>query len=301
MLSALQPRIRIVQSPSNQWVKALRHAVAHPPTLPFSSSAGALEQPLVALEGPHLVAEALAAGLAPAALFLGHEDSASTIDLLSRALGAPARNVLPLLDGTEILALPQTLFRNIAGTEAPQPIAALIRAPSPPADALLSAGAPLLLVLCGLQDPGNVGTLLRSGLAFGATAAVLLTGTASPWNGKAMRASAGAALRLPLVAMRDAAQLAQQLSLQGIRSYAAVPAGGQLVDEQPLARPSAFWIGNEGLGLADAELAACDARVTLRMAAVSESLNAAVAGSLLLYEAARQRAAEASKLGGFEI
>jgi TrmH family RNA methyltransferase len=295
MFSAIQPRIRIVQSPSNQWVKALRHAVAHPPGLATTPGTRATEQPLVALEGPHLVSEALAAGLAPIALFLGHENSAATIDLLSTSLGAAVRNALPLLDRAEILALPQSLFRNVAGTEAPQPIAALIHAPEAPTDVLQSSSSPLLLVLCGLQDPGNVGTLLRSALAFGANAAVLLTGTASPWNGKALRASAGAALRLPLIAMHDAAQLAQQLRLQGVRSHAAVPSGGQPVEEQPLTGPLALWIGNEGTGLSHAELSACDARVTLRMAAATESLNAAVAGSLLLYEAARQRGSEASK------
>jgi TrmH family RNA methyltransferase len=298
MLSALQPRIRIVQSPSNQWVKALRHAVAHPPPLLAASARHATEPQFAALEGPHLIAEALTAGIAPHALFLSEDALDTKSEAAAQLAGLLDMNrssTAALLAETEILALPSALFRNLVGTEAPQPFAALVPVPETSLAGLFALDSPLLLVLCGLQDPGNVGTLLRSALAFGATGAVLLTGTASPWNGKALRASAGAALRLPLLAMRDAAQVAHQLRQYGIRSYASVPSGGLPVAEHPLAGPSALWIGNEGSGLSEAELAACDARITLPMAAASESLNAAVAGSLLLYEAARQRAAEASK------
>ncbi len=299
MLPALQPRIRIVQSPSNQWAKALRHAVTHPPALAAPSA----EPRLAALEGPHLVAEALAAGIAPRVLFLSQaafdtgalETESGAATQLAAFMSVHARDAASLLAETEILALPSALFRTLVGTEAPQPLAALVPVPQASPTDLFATDSPLLLILCSLQDPGNLGTLLRSALAFGATGAVLLTGTASPWSGKALRASAGAALRLPLLAMRDAGQLARQLRTHGIRSYAAVPSGGLPVAEHPLAGPSALWIGNEGAGLSEAELAACDARITLPMAAASESLNAAVAGSLLLYEAARQRAAAASK------
>jgi TrmH family RNA methyltransferase len=290
MLSALQPRIRIVQSPSNQWVKALRHAVAHPPPLLAASARHATEPQFAALEGPHLIAEALTAGIAPHALFLSEDALDTKSEAAAQLAGLLDMNrssTAALLAETEILALPSALFRNLVGTEAPQPFAALVPVPETSLAGLFALDSPLLLVLCGLQD--------RSALAFGATGAVLLTGTASPWNGKALRASAGAALRLPLLAMRDAAQVAHQLRQYGIRSYASVPSGGLPVAEHPLAGPSALWIGNEGSGLSEAELAACDARITLPMAAASESLNAAVAGSLLLYEAARQRAAEASK------
>jgi TrmH family RNA methyltransferase len=292
MLSALQPRIRIVQSPSNQWVKALRHAVAHPPALAYSSGSGAVDQASVALEGPNLIAEALAAAIVPRALFLCQSASGEGIDSLTRLLDeATQQAILSLPADTEILALPAALFRALAGTEAPQPLAALIPAPQASPDTTLSTEPALLAVLCGLQDPGNVGTLLRSALAFGATAAVFLPGCASPWNGKALRASAGAALRLPLLALRDAAEAAALLRARGIRSYAAVPAGGLPVEEHDLAGSIALWIGNEGAGLTVDEQAACDARITLPMAQRSESLNAAVAGSLLLYEAARRRAA----------
>lgn len=296
MLSALQPRIRIVQSPSNQWVKALRQAITHPPALPPYGEQRPGMPAMVSLEGFHLVIEALEAGMALRVLFLREENPAGMLARVLDSFGAGAAKAAALLANTELLALPEGLFRNVAGTEAPQPVAALVQIPETEPDTLLATSSPLVAVLCGLQDPGNVGTLLRSALAFGATAAVLLAGTASPWNGKALRASAGAALRLPLLSMPNAAQLALLLRLHQVRSYAAVPVGGRRVEELPLERPSALWIGNEGAGLGRAELAACDARITLPMAAASESLNAAVAGSLLLYEAARQRAAEASKL-----
>ena len=261
MRSGLQARIRIVQSPANRWVKALRRAVAQPPAL---AEAGAL----LALEGEHLLREALASGLLPSAVFVCE--------------GFALREELP--PETEILSLPPALFRATVSTEAPQPVAALVPAPARPLFTVVQT--PLVLVLAALQDPGNVGTLLRSAEAFGATGAILLSGTATPWGGKALRASAGSALRLPLCPARTAEEAATMLRARGVRSYAAVPRGGGLPS---LGGPSAIWIGNEGAGLSPAELQACDDRLTLPMPGPVESLNAAVAGSLLLYEAARAR------------
>ncbi len=261
MHSGPQARTRIVQSPANRWVKALRRALTHPPAL---AEAGA---PL-ALEGTHLLSEAIASKLIPSAVFVCE----------GFALGQE------LPPETELLMLPPVLFRATVSTEAPQPVAALLPAP---VHSFADAQTPLLLVLARLQDPGNVGTLLRSAEAFGATGAVLLSGTATPWSGKALRASAGSALRLPLHGAPNAEEAAALLRARGIRSHAAVPRGGGLPS---LRGPSAIWIGNEGAGLSPAELAVCDERITLPMSGRAESLNAAVAGSLLLYEAARSRA-----------
>lgn len=286
MEPALAARTRIVQSPANRWVKALRAALTQPPALTAEAPS------LLAIEGFHLLIEALRSRLAPAAIFLrsGEEgDALRALEAGVRRIGADSK----LLSETELLVLPPALFAGLVETETPRPVTALVAAPAWPLEALLLGSgvskSPLLLVLAGLQDPGNVGTLLRSAEAFGATGAILLSGTATPWSGKSLRASAGSALRLPLAAMRHAGEAGLLLRRHGVLSFAGVAGGGRAPDELPLQEACALWIGNEGAGLGERELALCNARVTLPMPGAVESLNAAVAGSLLLYEASRQR------------
>ncbi len=286
MHPALQARTRIVQSSTNRWVKALRAALARPPSLSPAIDGPSRAEP-IALEGFHLLVEALRSGLVPSAIFLRDGDEDATLRTLDAAL-RPLRAKVP--EATEWLLLPPALFGSLMRTEAPQPIAALLPQPAHTAEHMLAAQPALVLVLCGLQDPGNLGTLLRSAEAFDATGVLLLGGTATPWNGKSLRASAGSALRLPLLGVRDAGEASNLLRAHGVRSYAAVPSGGELPSQAPLRQPSALWLGNEGTGLSADQLAACDARLTLPMPGATESLNAAVAGSLLLYEASRLRA-----------
>ncbi len=167
----------------------------------------------MALEGFHLLVEALISGLKPTALFFrsGEEHDAF------HALQAALQTDIPL--STELLVLPPALFATLVDTESPRPLAALLPTPQTSLEALLTpaSGNPLLLVLAALQDPGNVGTLLRSAEAFGATGAILLAGTATPYSGKALRASAGSALRLPLLAMAHAGQAALLLRRRRLR------------------------------------------------------------------------------------
>ncbi len=291
MPPALGARTRIVQSSANRWVKALRAASAHPPPLGRRGDAAA---PLLALEGFHLVSAAFCAGLTPAAVFLREgsegEAPAALEEAVAAQTGSRGVGIGRVVEETEWIVLPQALFASLLATETPQGIAALVPAPPSRFEEITNARQPLVLVLAGLQDPGNVGTLLRSAEAFGASGALLLPGTATPWNGKCLRASAGAALRLPLAAVESAQAAAALLRGHGVRSLAAVPAGGSAPGELNLREAVALWIGNEGAGLGPAELAACDGRVSLAMPGATESLNAAVAGSVLLYEAARQRA-----------
>jgi TrmH family RNA methyltransferase len=194
---------------------------------------------------------------------------------------------IELPDDAEHLLLSLDVFASAAGTEQPQGIAALVHPPASSADALF-LDVPLILVLGGLQDPGNVGTLLRSAEAFGATGALLLPGTASPWNPKALRASAGSAFRMPTVSANEDEALTF-LSKHRVLAIAAVSRGGTPIEAAPLARPCALLIGNEGAGLSEKLIAAAQHRITIPMPGKVESLNAAIAGSLLLYEAACQR------------
>jgi TrmH family RNA methyltransferase len=179
-------------------------------------------------------------------------------------------------------------------TQHPQGIAALIETPVWTMDAVDFAANPLLLIAAGLQDPGNLGTLVRSAEAFGASAVLTTRGTVSQWNQKAMRASAGSVFRMAVVEVTEA-ELAE-MRTRGVRFYAAVaddPASGSAVSAEraDLTMGCALMIGNEGAGLGEEWLAMADERIAIPMPGRVESLNAGVAGSLLLYEASRQRAA----------
>jgi RNA methyltransferase, TrmH family len=207
-----------------------------------------------------------------------------------------------------VLRTTDRLFAHAAATEAPQGIAALVRPLTATLDDLLR-GTPLILVLAGVQDPGNVGTLVRTAEALGATGVAACPaggiGTANPFGPKALRASAGAALRLPILRGVGTPILLAQLRVAGVRIYAACPDASDAPGPSMTAweadwrAPAALLIGNEGAGLPAELVRSADAAVRIPQsasdaAAGMDSLNAAVAGSILLYEAARQRGRAAS-------
>ena len=249
-------------SRGNPRVKQLRAAFA---------GQARLAQGMIAIEGHHLLEEALTTNQAIKTVFVAERT------------GIPDH--LPA--GIEVLRLAQDVFHSCTETRSPQGVAALLVPPA--ADfARMFKGNPLLLVAVGLQDPGNLGTLVRSALAFGATGVLCTPGTVSPWNGKAIRASAGAVFRMPL-AIADSEAIAW-LQRSRMAILASVKDRGEPAGSLDLSRPCALLIGNEGAGLAPEWLALASERVTIPTPGAVESLNAAVAGSLLLYEAARQRA-----------
>jgi TrmH family RNA methyltransferase len=229
----------------------------------------------IAVEGLHLVQEAVKSGLNLDTVFLqeGHEE------LLQQFSPGSA----------EVLILTEDVFLSATMTEHPQGVAALVEAPQFTVQAMFPTKpwpAPLVVIAAGLQDPGNLGTLVRSAEAFGATGMILLPGTVSLWNAKTLRASSGSAFRLPVLALTADAAF-KTLRDQGVRIFAAVARDGD--SEADLRGPSALLVGNEGSGLPEAWIAQADARVTIPFAGAVESLNAAIAGSVLLYDAMRQR------------
>lgn len=257
---------RIVQSRHNARVKELRRAFAQP---------GRGERGLVAIEGELLLGEAMRSGLSVETVFV-RSGSEGLLERLAVAAG-------------EVLELPAEVFASVVETESPQGVAALVAAPRFAVEDMFPArGAALLLVMAGLQDPGNAGTLIRSAEAFGASGAVLLPGTVNPWNAKAVRASAGSVFRLPAVSM-GVEELVTELGKRGVRLLAAATDGDVALGEAGLSGPVAVVIGNEGAGVPAEVLAVADGRVAIRCPGAVESLNAAIAGSILLYEAARQR------------
>jgi TrmH family RNA methyltransferase len=266
---------RIVQSKQNARLKDLRKALAHP---------GRDSRAVAGIEGPNLLEEALRAGL--------------RIDCVFAAQGTEhLLEDLPIPPETEILLLPRDLLDSVLTTETPQSIAALVE---PPAwswtDVLQGHGntAPLVVVLAGLQDPGNLGTILRSAEAFGASGIVTLPGTVSPWNPKAVRASAGSLFRLPLMAA-TAEECFSRLRQNGIHIFTTAVQGAKPAHHIDLAGPAALLIGNEGNGVPLEFAAQAEIAVTIPCPGPVESLNASVAAAVLLYEASRQRSSRNEK------
>jgi TrmH family RNA methyltransferase len=265
--------VRIVHSKQNARLKELRRVLAHPPRSAPGSSAQ-----LAGIEGPNLLKEALRAGLTVETVFVaqGFEGSLDEIRLPHEI---------------DVLQLPRELLDPALTTEAPQPVAALVELPAWTWNDLLNhreSTTPLLLVLAGLQDPGNLGTILRSAEAFGATGVISLPGTVSPWNPKAVRASAGSVFRVPLVESTTDESFSQ-LRSAGIRILTTAVHGAQPATTAKLASPTALLIGNEGNGVPNDLASRCDGAITIPTPGPVESLNAAVAASVLLYEASRQR------------
>ena len=258
----------MISSRTNARVKQLRAAFAGHARL----SGG-----LVAIEGDHLLEEARRSGMVFKTVFVSER-----------------RDVPEIVPrGVEVLRLTDEVFGSVVETQSPQGVAALLVPPVFELDDVLggsSSGSALILVAVGLQDPGNLGTLVRSAEAFGAAGVLTTPGTVSAWNQKALRASVGSVFRMPVVGV-GAAEI-EGLKRRGVRLIAAVGVDSEGVvaaAEMDFSAACAVLIGNEGNGLEPEWLEMCDARVTIPCPGHVESLNAAVAGSLLLYEASGQR------------
>jgi TrmH family RNA methyltransferase len=257
----------IVTSRNNARVKQLRAAFAGQARL----SGG-----LVAIEGDNLLGEALRSGMVLKTIFVSE--------------GRELPRGLPR--GVEVMWLAEEVFASVAETRATQGVAALLVPPVKRLEDVL-VGTPLILIAAGLQDPGNLGTLVRSAEAFGAMGVLTTQGTVNAWNQKALRASAGSVFRVPVVAVSDA-ELGS-LKQHGVRLMAAVADQAGVVEAQnaDFVGACAVMVGNEGAGLSEELLEMADVQVTIPCPGQVESLNAAIAGSLLLYEASRQRAGAA--------
>ena len=283
--SARAPNV-VISSRENRWLKEFRVALRG--GLPTESGA-------VGVEGVRLTEEALASGCRIEAVLFSES---------GRRHRAP---LAPYLDREEIafpvLYTTDRLFEGVADTEHPQGVAALVEPRKFSFDDVLrpslAGAAPLIAVLGGVQDPGNVGTILRTAAALGATAGVTSasgqSGTASPFSPKALRASAGAALHLPVFAGPALPILLAQLHASGIRTLAA-SLRDSAYGRPTLApwdidwrEPVALLVGNEGAGLPEEIERSASARIRIPMSSGIESLNAAAAAAVLFYEAARQR------------
>jgi TrmH family RNA methyltransferase len=283
----------LITSRENRWLKRFRGALR---------GSGPAESEPIGVEGPKLVEDALRSGLEAEALLVS-ESAEPALDTILRAASVSEAGI----PRSRILRTTDKLFANVAGTETPQGIAALFRSPEWQFEDILRGGAdengarfgasPLVVVMVGVQDPGNVGTIVRSAEAFGATGVIAARGTADPWSPKALRASALSALRLPLLRGVAIPVLLAQLKMAQVkivvtngRGLDSSPAGSRETHCYPdLREPSAIFVGNEGTGLAREVLHSADATISIPMHPAVDSLNAGVAASIALFEAARQR------------
>jgi TrmH family RNA methyltransferase len=258
-------RPQILTSPSNPLLKEVRRAIARGSTT---------QDGYCLAESFHLLDEAL-------------RSECEIKAVLAAAAALPAvEERMRGLAGPRVFVLDDRLFQTVSGTEATQGVLALVR---PPAWNLedLFRGRPLVVVLEGVQDPGNAGAIIRAAEAFGATGLIFLKGTVSPYSPKTVRASAGSVFRMPLVAGLDDTRARAALEQHRLDVYAAVPSGQRDLAGVDLTRPCALIIGSEGRGVTD-RLRAGAADLRIPTTGV-ESLNAAMAAGILLYEARRQR------------
>ena len=268
-----QQRLRRIEGRHNALVKELRQAFTR---------AERTEDGNCAIEGLRIAEEAIRSGLRFRAIFF--KESAQNM----------AERLLPQIGANvDTLLLPDKLFDATVPTDTPQGVAALVRLKEfSLADVLERLQVGPIIVLAGLQDPGNLGTILRSAEAFGSAGVVLGEGTVSPFNSKVIRASAGSIFRLPVVIAKAAGgleELTTKLRAQSVRLIATSSHKGTPLDQANLTAASAVFVGSEGSGLPRAVLAQADELVAIPHTQQVESLNAGVAGSIVLYEAARQR------------
>jgi TrmH family RNA methyltransferase len=279
-----QHRLRRIEGRHNPLVKQLRQAF---------SRAELTEGGDCAVEGLRILEEAIRSGLRFSAVFF-RESAQDRAQRLLPQIGAQV----------ETLLLPDKLFDSLVPSESPQGVAALVRLKEfsladVTEEERLQVGP--VVVLAGLQDPGNLGTILRSSEAFGSAGVVLGEGTVSPFNSKVVRASAGSVFRLPIVhghghghgqstaATSKLEEVTEKLRAQGVRLIATSSHKGTPLDQADLKGAAAIFFGNEGSGLPRDVMAKMEEVVVIPHTPQVESLNAGVAASIVLYEAARQR------------
>jgi TrmH family RNA methyltransferase len=270
-------RLRRIEGRHNPLVKQLRQAFSH---------AELTESGDCAIEGLRILEEAIRSGLRFSAVFF-RESAQDRAERLLPQIGAQV----------ETLLLPDKLFDSLVPSESPQGVAALVRLKEFSLDDILERQhVGPIVVLAGLQDPGNLGTVLRSSEAFGSAGVVLGEGTVSPFNSKVVRGSAGSVFRLPIVHGRGKVvakleEVSEKLRSKGARLIATSSHRGTSLDQADLKGASAIFFGNEGAGLPREIMAEMDEFISIPHTSQVESLNACVAASIVLYEAARQRKA----------
>ncbi len=192
-------------------------------------------------------------------------------------------------DGLDYEIVQDHIFKSVSDTQTPQGVLCIVRQQESSLENLLNAEKPLLLLLENLQDPGNLGTILRTAEGAGVTGVILSKGCVDLYNPKTIRSTMGSVYRVPTLYTEDLRETLEMLKQHGIRSYAAHLKGVNFYDQENYTGGTALLIGNEGNGLTDELTAQADTLIRIPMEGQLESLNAGVASAILMYEAYRQR------------
>jgi TrmH family RNA methyltransferase len=238
------------------------------------------------LDGPHLIAEALASGIAvEVAAFEREALQSQELSRLSHRRGIG-----------EVVTVSGAVMAAISPARTPVGVVALAERPRIDPAAAVAASEPLIVVAVDVQDPGNMGALIRSAEAGGATGVVATIGSADPFGWKALRGAMGSAFRLPIARVADAYDATTLVRrVAGLRIAATVRSEGVSMNEADLTGALALFVGSEGTGLPDDVVAQAELRITIPMTPPVESLNVAAATAVLVYEARRQRNAIARR------
>jgi RNA methyltransferase, TrmH family len=231
------------------------------------------------LDGAHLVQEALR--------------SEVPIDLVAIADRVTARESAIVEEarraGARVVQVPDHVLAAMSPVRQPSGIVAIARCRAATLTQVLDGATPLVLVLAGVQDAGNVGAIIRAAEACGATGIICSDGTADPFGWKALRGAMGSSFRMPIAVDHGVSAIVAAARTRGVAVVATTPRDGTPLGSFDLRRPVAIVLGAEGAGLPSDVTASADALLTIPMRAPVESLNVSVAAALILFEASRQR------------
>ncbi len=258
-------KVTVLTSAANPLLKDIRRAVAH---------GGCTADGLVVAETFHLLEEAL------------RSDPPVPVVVAAEGVRTAVESHVRGLNGVRVVVVADALLQEVTSVETAQGVIALVRLPQWKLENLFG-GTPLVVVIDGVQDPGNGGAIARAAEAFGATGALFLKGSVNPYHPRTIRASAGSLFRLPFLAGLDAELVTAALRQRKVKMFAADPRGDVALARADLKGPAALVIGSEAHGVRESlSQGAVKLRIPTRGV---ESLNAAVAAGVVLYEAARQR------------
>ena len=265
--------VRVVSSRQNPIVATFRTLADHP------DATGTR----LLLDGAHLVNDARSSGLQfeTVAVATSRLTSQTEEGLLAQRLER---------EGIDVVEASDAVFDALSPVKTPSGIVAIAGRKSVTAADICAQPDAFILAAIDVQEPGNVGALIRAAEAGGVTGALICGVSANPFSWKALRGSMGSVLRVPIAAGVSTDQASTLMRMSGVRMIAALARGGQNPDAVNWRGKVALLLGGEGPGLTDEAIAACDAGVTIPMAGGVESLNVAAAGAILVYAARRQRA-----------
>ena len=236
------------------------------------------------MEGIHLVSEAIQAGLLDRVIY--SEKILETSEG-KRLLGKIISSGIPNEEANE------QVIRHLSDVETPQGVIASVKPKAVDIGSLFESSNPLIVVACGIQDPGNLGTMIRTADAAGCSGLIMTQGTVNPYNDKVIRASSGSIFHLNIVKIDDIIEVVSALKRRGIKVISTLVGAEKEYYSVDYNGPVAVMIGSESKGLPTEIERLSDVSVSIPMVGKAESLNAAVSCAIVLYEALRQRRTDA--------